>query len=185
MPKQERFKDSLNKLNTESMYTIPESKRHKGTGIGIGERSSIILNTEGPSPDRYKIPCLFELNRLKGKGYKIGEKISYKNEESGKTPGPQNYFPPMDWKKQNPLTMKFRHGFYYDEEMKYKGAVISPQKYQPKYKSTDNTRFQNIKIGIGLGNKTWGKSETLTPGPGEYNLPSIFDKKRKFKYALN
>jgi hypothetical protein len=80
--------------------------------------------------------------------------------------------------------LKFRHGFYYDEEMKTK-MILSPQKYAPNIKVYANTRYENIKIGIGLGSKSTGRLREEGPGPGAYNLPSIFDKNRKFKYALN
>ena len=109
--------------------------------------------------------------------------------ESSRTPGPQSYTisKPVDWNKQSPPTFKFRHGFYYDEEMKYKGIAISPQKYSPNYKCSEYRRYKDIQIGIGMGEKNpyATGSTNKTPGPGQYNLPSIFDKSRKNKSALN
>jgi hypothetical protein len=53
-------------------------------------------------------------------------------------------------------------------------------------KFVQNQRFANIGTGMGFGDKSWGKiTESNYPGVGSYNLPSIFDKKRKYKYALN
>jgi hypothetical protein len=68
--------------------------------------------------------------------------------------------------------------------MKYKGDVISPQKYTPSFKFAENKRYDNIKIGIGLGSRN-KSSSMLIPGPGAYNLPSIFDKSKRTKYPLN
>jgi hypothetical protein len=68
-----------------------------------------------------------------------------------------------------------------------KGTAVSPQQYKISTKSSTNTRYSDIAIGIGYGKK--GDAHPITsskyPGPGEYNLPSIFDKNRKYKYALN
>lgn len=68
--------------------------------------------------------------------------------------------------------------------MKYKGDVISPQKYAPSFKFAESKRYNDIKIGIGLGSRN-RNSSTLCPGPGAYNLPSIFDKSKRTKYPLN
>jgi hypothetical protein len=185
IPKEERFRGNINKLYTDTIYTITESKRNKGTSLGLGDKSSLVNSHKGPGPQQYNILSIFEKNKQKHKGLIIGEKLPYKLDEEGKTPGPQNYFTPLQWKKQNPLTLKFRHGFYYDDEMKYKGPVLSPQKYKPNFKTIEGTRYQNIKISIGLGAKSSMCNSNKSPGPGDYNLPSIFDLKRKNKYALN
>jgi hypothetical protein len=64
-------------------------------------------------------------------------------------------------------------------------SILSPQKYAPNSKLYGDTRYSNIKISLGLGCKTTGTTNDFIPGPGAYNLPSIFDKSRKYKYALN
>jgi hypothetical protein len=88
--------------------------------------------------------------------------------------------------RQNPVTIIPRRSLYYDDEAKQKGHTLSPQKYKPDTNIVQNKRFIDIGIGIGIGKKSWGKM-TLNniPGVGSYNLPSIFDKSRKYKYALN
>jgi len=55
------------------------------------------------------------------------------------------------------------------------------------YKIGFNRRFDNIQIGIGYGNKIdcVTKAVVDNPGPGEYNLPSIFDKNKRSKISLN
>jgi len=185
IPKEERFRGNINKLYTDTIYTITESKINKGTSLGLGDKSSLVNSKTVPGPQQYNILSIFEKNKQKHRGLIIGEKLPYKLDEEGKTPGPQNYFTPIQWKKQNPLTLKFRHGFYYDEEMKYKGPVLSPQKYKPNFSTIEATRYQNIKISIGVGSKSSMLNNNKSPGPGDYNLPSIFDLKRKNKYALN
>jgi hypothetical protein len=100
-------------------------------------------------------------------------------------PGPQDYQQVQsNWKKSYPTTFKFRHGFYYDEIIKH-SSLSSKQYNIRENKLPYRTRFENIGIGIGLGNRLNFSKNDNTPGPGNYNLPSIFDKTKKTKYALN
>jgi hypothetical protein len=71
--------------------------------------------------------------------------------------------------------------------MKLKAHALSPQKYNPSTKFVTDSRFANIGVGMGLGNKCWEKiiSPNRNPGVGNYNIPSIFDKRRKNKVPLN
>ena len=55
------------------------------------------------------------------------------------------------------------------------------QKYKIKYRSTENGRYNGV--GFGYGNKSIINISD-NPGPGNYNLPSCFDMKRK-KVPLN
>ena len=84
---------------------------------------------------------------------------------------------------QSPPTFKFRHGYFHEEDMKHRGYDLSPLSYSPSSKCISNTRYNNISISIGA--RIEKKNKMITPGPGQYNLPSVFDKCRKFKYALN
>jgi hypothetical protein len=72
--------------------------------------------------------------------------------------------------------------------VKKKGHCISPQTYNPDMKCVSNTRYDDISVGIGFGNRSLEKflaSKSGIPGPGQYNLPSVFDLKRKYKVSLN
>jgi hypothetical protein len=102
-------------------------------------------------------------------------------------PGPTDYKITSKWLKTSPITIKSRKFMYYEEDIKKRSHCISPQKYNIKDNNfMKNSRFLNIGIGIGLGYRSWSKMYSNNiPGPGQYNLPSVFDKNRKFKYALN
>jgi len=104
------------------------------------------------------------------------------------SPGPGEYkiLSPKNWTKQSPPTLKFRHGSFFDQDVKFKGSEVSPQKYHPSLNFVKSHRYGNIGIGIGLGEKLNMKlTNTVTPGPGAYNLPSVFDKSRKLKLGIN
>ncbi len=76
--------------------------------------------------------------------------------------------------------------------MKQKNHCISPQKYFPSTKTQEIGRFDGAGIGFGerLKKSSSGKIlfnllELNVPGVGSYNLPSIFDKKKRTKPPLN
>ena len=50
-----------------------------------------------------------------------------------------------------------------------------------------NRRFDDIQIGLGYGNKIECETKAVVanPGPGQYNLPSIFETSKRFKIPLN
>ena len=51
-----------------------------------------------------------------------------------RVPGVGSYEPKnLDKYGNVPIALKFRHGFYYDDEMKMKKATVSMQRYSPKY----------------------------------------------------
>lgn len=90
----------------------------------------------------------------------------------------------LKWFKKSPVTIKSRHGLYYDEDIQQKKFTVSPQKYNPSRKIIEASRFKNIGIGIGLGSKI-NLIANNNPGPGHYVLPSCFDLKRRTKIPLN
>ena len=62
---------------------------------------------------------------------------------------------------------------------------VSPMKYLPKRKTTEGTRYKKYGIGIGYGKKSGDNFRKVTPGPGDYNLPSLFKKGLQGKYPMN
>ena len=88
----------------------------------------------------------------------------------------------LNWNKQNPCSFKFRNSIFYVEDSKYLHNV-SPNKYLPKRKFTEESRYN--KIGMGYGKKGFIDLNKGMPGPGEYNLPSLFKKGKQGRYPLN
>jgi hypothetical protein len=84
--------------------------------------------------------------------------------------------------------------FFYDIDFAKQKHCVSPQKYFPSTRSTENLRYSRIGFGYGDRNAIECKYLFITnnilakynfPGPGSYNLPSVFDKTRKNKVPLN
>lgn len=82
------------------------------------------------------------------------------------------------------VKLKSRHGFFYDEDLKKKQFCVSPQLYHINYRQTSNLRFSQLSFGKGTKHH-YLDSRKSYPGPGSYNLPSIFDKSLRTKPALN
>lgn len=101
-------------------------------------------------------------------------------------PGPSDYNKSLEWKKQSPCTLKFRKSFFYEDESKQLHNV-SPMKYLPQRTFTEKTRFKNFGIGIGYGKRSQDQYNSMKniPGVGNYNLPSLFDKRIQGKYPIN
>jgi hypothetical protein len=62
---------------------------------------------------------------------------------------------------------------------------VSPMKYLPERKTTELTRFKKYGIGIGLGKRSFENNTIKSPGPADYNLPSLFNKGKQGKYPMN
>lgn len=60
-------------------------------------------------------------------------------------------------------------------------------KYLPERKFTENSRYKTYGIGIGLGKRSQDQYNPMKgiPGPGDYVLPSLFDKRIQGKYPIN
>ncbi len=60
-------------------------------------------------------------------------------------------------------------------------------KYLPEKKLTEGSRYKTYGIGIGLGKRSQDQHNPKKdiPGPGDYYLPSLFDKRKQGKYPIN
>ena len=82
--------------------------------------------------------------------------------------------------------MKFRKSFFYEDESK-KLHDVSPMKYLPSRGYTENNRYKTYGIGFGSWKRSPDQynSTNFFPGPGNYNLPSLFDKRLQGKIPIN
>lgn len=62
---------------------------------------------------------------------------------------------------------------------------VSPMKYLPERNVTEGARYKKYGIGIGYGKRSNERYNKVIPGPGEYNLPSVFKKGIQGKYPMN
>ena len=183
MPKSIRMDNRLHKKLCDNIYTIPDQKSTRFTNLGYGQRGQIFEDlNKFPSPQSYKFESLFDYNIRHRKGITILGKPTEKTVIE-RNPGVGSYNLKNSDKFGNiPITMKFRHGFYYDDEMKKKKATVSMQKYSPRFNYIKINRYQGA--GIGLGPRT-NMAKERSPGPGEYKVPRIFDRGVKNDLVIN
>lgn len=191
IPKQERFRNSYKKASCDSIYTLPEVKSPRYTSMGFGLRQEFINKKEieaKPSPHAYDFKSLFVDNIKKEKGYSISQRIKYKEGEGKKSPGPCDYNNAisLEWIKKNQCSMKFRKEFFYQDDIR-QAHDVSPMKYLPDTRVVENNRYRNNSISFGIGQLYYQVKDQVdkTPGPGKYNLPSVFDKRKTGKIPLN
>jgi len=187
LSKSKRFDKSNQNVVNDILYNIPAIKRSESystINFGFGERTNIISTSQNPSPNQYYIKSSTELNKLQNKGFVIGRRLDRPQPSSTYQPGPGQY-DGNKWKiiRDIPFTVKSRVAFFYDIDMKQQKHCISPQKYFPSTKTQEITRFNSTSFGKVERFKIDASRECV-PGPGTYNLPSIFNKKMR-KPPLN
>jgi hypothetical protein len=186
-PQVVRFKTiNVASVNVTNEFKMPFTKlfnTSRAASIGYGERSLFLIDKNSknsPGPDSYNIGSLKSKIACTIKG-KLDDIIS---KNRNKNPGPGQYSP-LNKQSALPTSLKFRHGFFYDEELKSKKYQISPQKYNPSIAAVKQSRFSSIKFSKEERLSKDKNSSFQNPGPGYYNLPSVFDLKRKHKPSIN
>ena len=182
-PRSIRMDNKANKKLCDNIYNIPEQKSKRFTSLGYGQRGNLSSNLgKLPSPQSYKIENLFDYNIKHKKGITI---LGKPNESMIKerVPGVGSYEPKnLDKYGNVPIALKFRHGFYYDDEMKMKKATVSMQRYSPKFNYIKINRYKGAGIGYG---QRYSLSTEKGPGPGEYKIPRIFERGVKKDLVIN
>lgn len=183
IPKSIRMDNKFNQKLCDNIYNIPQQKSTRFTNLGLGQRGRIFDDiNKFPSPQSYKYESLFDYNIKHKKGITIlgkpSEKVFKERNPGVGTYNLKNY----EQFGSIPVTLKFRHGFYYDDEMKKKKATVSMQQYSPKFNYIKINRYKGA--GIGFGQRS-SMSVERTPGPGEYKIPRIFDRGVKKDLVIN
>lgn len=180
--KSDRFAFTYKKPIVDNYYQVNDLYSKRSTSLGYGNKIDFrfLVKNCSPSPNTYNLPSTLRKGSvsIKGRDYMpVSTTSSY--------PGPGEY-PIVEKNTSLPTTLKFRHGFYYDEDYKYRGFQLSPNAYFPDDSFTVRSRYKNIKFGIEprIANDI-PKGIKMNPGPGTYDLPSVFDLSRKYKIPIN
>lgn len=182
--KDKRFHKLPPSSSTAQFYNLPSLTNTRAAGIGFGNKNNFLPLLKTPAPCAYKIKSCFEISREKNKGISLTSRSSsVEPSKKLKTPGPSDYFKPLDWLDPTKgVTIVSRHGFYYDDYLKGRSEV-SPVSYKLNFSQIESGRYKVIGIG-GTGHEK-AKIKDTNPGVGSYNLPSCFDQSKKRGYVLN
>ena len=187
-PKSLRFNDGKKLLNS-AIYTLPSVSSKRATTMGLGVRKVFPVSKYGsPAPDAYNLRTVFDSNLMQGKGLKFPLKykdLDTKNARYKPGPGAYNLKNNANMASGIPIKIKFRNGFYYDDDLKKKKHCVSMQKYHPNTKVEEDLRFQTISFGVGERTPNDNRAVKGNPGPGAYKIPGCFDRGLKGKLALN
>ena len=184
--KDKRITDKSYKKYNDNIYNLPELKSTRYTTQGFGNRGEfwVPLGKGDPSPDAYKIRTIFDYNVAHGKGSSLAGRLNYLSRDDKYKPGPGAYNEKNLKKVGNiPILLKFRHGFFYDDDLKKKKATVSMQKYKPMFNLVERNRFNGITFGI--GDRPNMHVVNRFPGPGAYMVPGNFDRGYRGKLPLN
>ena len=75
-PKSDRFGNSYKQASVQSIYSLPDHKNNRSTSFGFGTRKTFTSGNKSPSPDRYNLPTVFEMNISKKKGTTLTSKLN-------------------------------------------------------------------------------------------------------------
>jgi Sperm-tail PG-rich repeat len=158
------------KLNSFSISRVESPSKlnwRRGFTFGQGKRSPMV-NAKGrnsPPPGSYNIQSIFDKGSngplLRGQ---VNDEHSVKRVRN--LPGPGSYDPYLPL-GQNAPKFSLRPRI----NLKIRSKSPGPSNYYPNFKTTQSTRFSAIGFGIGEKEK---KHKKISPGPGSYEIPSIF-----------
>ena len=184
--KDKRIKDKMFKKYNDNIYNIPDLKsaRYTMQGFGIRGDSWVPMGKGDPSPDRYNIISIFDINIKKKKGRSFGKKLNYLRRDDRYRPGPGTYQDKAYHKFGNiPILIKSRQRFFYEDDLKKKKSTVSMQRYTPNHKLVERRRFNAITFGI--GDRPNMHTVNKFTGPGAYKVPCNFDRGYRGKLPLN
>lgn len=169
--KAERFRFKKPEYQPEYV-TLPSTLNNiRSTSFGFGRRSDMktVTGRDSPPPTTYSPPTAFELNKNHAPSF--GPRPT-SNSRGIKVlrdmPGPGAYNPSSLLGRDSP---KFT--FRPKNQVKKIHDIPPPNAYNPSYGITEPSNFSAITFGYGKRSEQTTVSKD-TPGPGTYDLPSLF-----------
>lgn len=174
--KEKRFR-MLRPTTTEEMYNLPQTFSNRAPSFGYGGRLEL-KNKQGrdsPSPCAYNPPSCFEIEKRAPTFGRRSMSGAIKN-----IPGPGAYNP------YSPIGSKApKFTFFSRIELKHKAPSPPPDIYNPKFSLIEKSSFSNISFGVGEKKCTFIPKFEEIPGPGTYDLPSVFRSNLSFDSISN
>lgn len=192
IPKQDRFDKYSTVMSQGSMYNLKSTLDTRGTTVGNGSRASqshkqLAIIASQPSPNHYICPAAIERGIREGRGKSFGLSYQYYSKacpsgitdfmspsETKGIPGPGAYKTDKQFGLGKPKYTVNKRGKMFNERLK----TVSPGAiYELNHNLVERGRYGSG-VGFGYGGRSdFSKSgPNVNPGPGNYKLPSIFDK---------
>ena len=169
--KAERFRFKKPEYSAE-FVTLPSTLNNvRTTSFGYGKRSDMksLVGRDSPSPTAYSPPSIFEINKNHAPSF--GPRPT-SNSRGLKVlrdfPGPGSYNPVSEIGRNSP-----KFSFRPKIEIKKTYDMPPPNAYNPSYIVTERAPYSAITFGYGKRSEQVTPNKE-TPGPGTYDLPSLF-----------
>ena len=188
MPQGERFNSHQKSNSTSSMYNLNNTLGKKTCSFGIGKKgvfSRKWVNDTGakPEPGHYDRQSDFDKNNL-SKSFGIphdaykrvipcGQPEFMSIEIAKKIPGPGTYKPLKEIGAD-----KLKYSLYGKGKMMTQNIVWrSPGAiYNSRFDLVEKKRYSDVGFGFSKKSDFTNKATAFVPGPGQYKLPTMFDK---------
>lgn len=169
--KAERFRFKLPECQPDYVSLPSTINNVRSTSFGYGKRSDMktLTGRDSPPPTSYSPPTTFELNKNHAPSF--GPRPTSNSREIKvwrDIPGPGAYNPSTALGRASPK-FSFRPKF----QVKMTHNMPPPNAYNPSYGITERANYSAITFGYGKRSQQAAPSKE-TPGPGTYDLPSLF-----------
>ena len=142
----------------------------RGFTFGLGQRSPV-LNAKGrssPPPGTYNISSIFDKNS-NGPLLRGLANDQHSIRRVSNLPGPGSYDPYLPLGENAP-----KYSIKPRLNISLRSKSPGPSNYYPNFRATQTTRFAGIGFGIGEKQRNLKYRKEGNPGPGSYEIPSIF-----------
>lgn len=192
-PKAKRFQFG-SKTSSGEFYIQPSTLSSRSTSLGFWKKTMmpegmLKYASQVPGPGHYKSKNQFEEGIAKNKGKNLGlsytfyRRTYYPNMKDSPepemfrfNPGPDAYNVDKPIGKDKKSMSIHLKGKGFQDYLKNETPPCNM--YNPSFVLSENSRYKKINMGFGK-KMDFSKALNNNPGPGAYNLPSIFDRKKR------
>ena len=173
-----RFKEYQKKDNFFKFYNIPEKKNTRSTILGYGKKCNYNQNIGCGSNKLYAAPSYFDPNQHNAPVYSFGVSRP-KQKKDEQSPGPK-YNCRKNFGEGIPSYIFGKAGLKKYRKLKRSSSLPGPGTYYNENnhklnESISSNLMNSASIIIGHEKRFLNKLRDKTPGPGEYEMPSLIN----------
>jgi len=174
-----RFKNTQKKDNSFQFYNIPEKKNNRSTTLGYGKKCNYDQNIGCGSNQLYAAPSYFDPLKHNAPVYSFGVSRPKKRKYE-QSPGPK-YNCRKNIGEGIPSYIFGKSGMYNNKKMQRSTSLPGPGSYYNEKNhelsvSFSSSLLNSANIVIGKEKRFLNRLKDKTPGPGEYETPSLINK---------